>query len=70
MGDNLKVVSTEFSTLKFGCIVVSEIAWHIQAHQHLELESQLVFCPVCLTLSMVMLTVVAWLVVLGSIRQL
>jgi hypothetical protein len=38
MGDNLKVVWAEFSTLSKAVFVMSAITWHIQEHPHLELK--------------------------------
>ncbi len=46
---------------KLGCFVMSVIAWHVQAHPHLELKTQPRFHPVSLRLSM---DLQAWLVAL------
>jgi hypothetical protein len=44
MGENLKVVLAEFSTLTLAVSAVSAIAWCGQAWQHLELKIVLLAC--------------------------
>jgi len=46
MGENLKVVWAEFSTLSLAAFVKSVIARHRQEWLHLELKTQPRLCPV------------------------
>jgi hypothetical protein len=52
MGENLKFVWDEFSTLSLAVLVMSVIARHSQARPCLELKTRPRFCPVSLSLSM------------------
>ncbi len=45
-GENLKVAWAEFSTLSMPVFAMSVIARHGQARPHLELKTQVRFCPV------------------------
>jgi hypothetical protein len=45
MGDILKVVWTEFSTLRYAVFVISVTEWHGPACPHLELKTQSRFSP-------------------------
>jgi hypothetical protein len=46
MGESLKVVWAEFSTLSYAVFVMSVFAWHAKACPHLELKTQPSFRPV------------------------
>ena len=50
MGDNLKVVCAEFSTLSLAVFIMSVIVWSRQARPHLELKPRHGFCPISLNL--------------------
>jgi hypothetical protein len=52
MGDSLKVVWAEFSTLSLAVLIMSTSAWYRQTCPHLKFKTQPRFCPVCLSLSM------------------
>ncbi len=52
MGDNLKAVWAEFSTLSLAVFVISVNECHTQARPRLELKICSTFCPVSLSLSM------------------
>ncbi len=46
MGENLKIVLAEFSTLSLAAFVMGVIASHRQARPHLDLKTWPWFCPV------------------------
>ncbi len=52
MGETLKLVWAEFSTLSQADFIMSPIALHAQACSHLELKTRPRFCLVSLSLSM------------------
>ncbi len=54
MGENLKVVLDEFSTLSWAVLYNAYTSWPIQTRPSLELKNQLRFCPVSLSLSIVL----------------
>jgi hypothetical protein len=51
MGDNLKVVLDEFSTISLAVSVMTSIVWHAQAQPCLELKTWPRCCTVSLSLS-------------------